>query len=115
MNQLRHPDLSPKELGIVRDVLLKHVPMLEVWIFGSRAKGTAKPFSDLDLCIISNQPLGLAALAHLAEDFAESDLPWKVDLVEWLSCSESFRKIIEQDKIMLKTKGDGRHGSVEQS
>jgi len=37
----------------------------------------------------------------LAEDFAQSDLPWKVDVVDWATTSEGFRKIIEQDCVPL--------------
>jgi type I restriction enzyme S subunit len=41
----------------VRRILQKHVPGYEVWAFGSRAKWTAKPYSDLDLVIISDRAL----------------------------------------------------------
>jgi type I restriction enzyme S subunit len=33
--------------------------------------------------------------AALADAFSASDLPWKVDLVDWVRASESFRRIIE--------------------
>jgi type I restriction enzyme S subunit len=51
--------------------------------------------------VISKQPLPLDVLAGLAEDFSESDLPWRVDVVDWAATSESFRKIIERDKVVL--------------
>lgn len=40
-------------------------------------------------------------MSALAEDFSESDLPWKVDLVDWWSISEAFRAIIDRDKVLL--------------
>ncbi|MEQ1525285.1 MAG: nucleotidyltransferase domain-containing protein [Gallionella sp.] len=46
-------DLSPRDWGIVRDILAHHVPQYEVRAFGSRAKRTAKAYSDLDLAIIT--------------------------------------------------------------
>ena len=95
-------DLRPDHWEIVRGILQKHVPQYEVWAFGSRAKGSAKPYSDLDLAVITCQPLPLTIAANLADDFSESDLPWKVDVVDWATTRESFRKIIEQDKVVVQ-------------
>lgn len=95
-------DIRPDHWKIVRDTLQKHVPKYEVWAFGSRAKKTAKKHSDLDLCIKADQPLDFKARAKLEEDFGESDLPWKVDVVDWATTSESFRQIIERDKVVVQ-------------
>lgn len=95
-------DIRPEHWRIVRCILQTHVPQHAVWAFGSRAKWTAKPYSDLDLAIITDQPLPLATSAALSDDFSESDLPWKVDIVDWASTSESFRKIIEQDRVVVQ-------------
>ncbi len=98
-------DIRPDHWRIVSGILQKHVPQHEVWAFGSRAKGTAKPYSDLDLAIIANVPLPLSVSAALADDFSESDLPWKVDVVDWASTSGEFRRIIERDKVVVQEKG----------
>jgi len=78
------------------------VPQHEVWAFGSRAKWTAKPYSDLDLAVITDQPLPLKTSANLSDDFSESDLPWKVDVVDWATTRAPFRKIIERDKVVVQ-------------
>lgn len=39
----------------------------------------------------------------LEEDFSESDLPWKVDVVDWAATSESFRMVIERDRVVVQT------------
>lgn len=95
-------DIRPDHWAIVRDILQRHVPQYAVWAFGSRAKWTAKEYSDLDLAIITDSPLPLATSAALAEDFSESDLPWKVDIVDWAETSETFRKIIERDRVVVQ-------------
>jgi type I restriction enzyme S subunit len=94
--------IRPGEWEIVRGLLDRHVPCREVWAFGSRAKGTAKPFSDLDLVILGIQPLTLSTLAELADDFSESDLPFKVDIVDWATTGERFRKVIEAERVVLQ-------------
>jgi len=99
-------DISPADWTIVREILGRHVPAQEVWAFGSRAKGTARQYSDLDLAVVTELPLSLSVSAAIADDLAESDLPFKVDVVDWASTSESFRAVIERDKVVVKERGD---------
>lgn len=100
-------DIRPDHWEIVRDILQKHVPQYEVWAFGSRAKWTAKPYSDLDLAIITEAPLSSGESAALADEFSESDLPWKVDVVDWAVTTETFRKIITRDKVVVQRSSNG--------
>lgn len=95
-------DIQHEHWTIVRDVLKKHMPQHTVWAFGSRVTGNAKPYSDLDLAMISDKPMALTELANLREAFSESDLPWKVDIVDWATTSASFREIIEQNYVTLQ-------------
>lgn len=95
-------DISPEHWQIVNDILQRLVPDREVWAFGSRAKWTAKPYSDLDIAVIGDEPLGLARMAELAEAFQESALPFKVDIVDGATMTESFRKVVEMSKILLQ-------------
>lgn len=106
-------DIRPDYLQIVQDILQKHVPQYEVWAFGSRAKWTAKEYSDLDLCVVSDKPLSFSVLGAMGEDFSESDLPWKVDVVDWATTSTSFRKIIERDKVVVQIRGEGLGAQTE--
>jgi type I restriction enzyme S subunit len=108
MDDMPPIDIRPDLWAIVRDILRKHVPQYEVWAFGSRAKGRVKPYSDLDLAIISDAPLPVRISARLADDFSESDLPWRVDVVDWATTSATFRKIIERDRVVLKQADDPR-------
>jgi len=95
-------DIRPDHWAIVHDILQRHVPQYEVWAFGSRAKGTARRYSDLDLAVITGTPLPWPVSAALADDFSESDLPWRVDIVDWATTSEAFRNIVEQQKVVIK-------------
>lgn len=96
-------DLRDDHLHLVLDILAKNVPEREVWAFGSRVQGRAKPYSDLDLAVMGEQPLGLTVLAALADDFAESDLPIRVDVVDWATTKEHFRQIIASHKIVVQS------------
>ena len=86
----------------VLHILEKQVPGIEVWAFGSRARRTAKPYSDLDLALITEKPMTLTQLANLSDAFESSDLPIRVDLVGWASASDAFRRVISQDRVIVQ-------------
>jgi predicted nucleotidyltransferase len=95
--------IDPAALSQVLNILGTHVPEYEVWAFGSRVHGrNLKPFSDLDLIIISTEPIDSLQLLDLKDAFIESDLPFKVDLLDWATVKDGFRRIIEQDHVVVK-------------
>ena len=98
-------DLNPHHLETVNAILAEHVPECEVWAFGSRATWTAKDYSDLDLAVVGKGPLDWNMLGHLKEAFEESNLPMRVDVLDWHSISESFRKVIERDCVVIQRRG----------
>jgi type I restriction enzyme S subunit len=58
----------------------------------------------LDLVVMADKPLATMRLADLKEEFSESDLPFKVDVVDWAATKEGFRKIIEKQAISFRDK-----------
>ena len=68
---------------------------VEVYLFGSRARGDASPASDIDLAIVSDQDLS-EDLAILREILEESLLPHKVDLVD-LKHAPYLREKVEKE------------------
>jgi len=95
-------DLNPQDWDEVCQILKTHVPEYAVWAFGSRVTGKAKPYSDLDLAIITDQPLSLAAMAVIKEAFDDSNLPIRVDVVDWASTDKVFQNIIRENKIVVQ-------------
>ena len=87
-------DISEVHLTIIRQILKKHIPRREVRALGSRTTGNAKPYSDLDLAVMGDKPLDLKTLALLKEDFCESDLPFRIDIIQWANTSAEFKKTI---------------------
>lgn len=99
--------MSSAERAVVMRILNEIVPEREVRAFGSRVTGKAKPYSDLDLAIMGDQPLPLAMRARLDEAFTDSLLPWKVDVLDWASIDEDFRRIVGKNSVVLKRKTPG--------
>lgn len=94
--------ISAPDWKEVQRILAHEIPALEVWAFGSRARRTAKPYSDLDLAIITPQALPLAQLANLTHAFESSDLSIRVDVVDWSSISETFRQLVFNDRVVVQ-------------
>jgi uncharacterized protein len=95
-------DLSQGELTMVRAILRTHLPpATRVWVFGSRATGTAVRYSDLDLALEGDKPLGPDVLGDIAAALSESDLPYKVDVIDLRSVDPGFRAMIEPEMIAL--------------
>ena len=99
-------DLRPDHLEIVKRILAEHVPGCEVRAFGSRVKWTAKGYSDLDLAILGPRKLKRSRLGLLAEAFSESDLPFRVDVLDWHTLSDEFRQIVTQEYEVIQISGE---------
>lgn len=99
---LHHLVLSAHQLATDRELLRRHLPGVEVRAFGSRAGGQPKPASDLDLLVVSQKPLAPRSHALLADAFAESDLPFKVDVIDASTATPSFRAQALAESILVQ-------------
>ena len=102
MSRSARIDLSPGHRRLVLDVLRANLPLnTKAWVFGSRATGRARRYSDLDLAIDAGRPMTLDETASLADAFSESDLTYRVDIVDWRAIDDRFRQIIAQERVPL--------------
>lgn len=83
-----------KEEKDIRDVVFKFIDSNEykIFVFGSRATGKARKFSDYDIGVEGKKPIAWETMALAKEAFEESDFPFKVDLVDFSFVSDKFRK-----------------------
>ena len=94
--------MTTQELNLLQKILKRYVPEFKVWAFGSRVTGMHKPYSDLDLALVGDEPLAIETRAALVEALSNSSLPYKVDLVDWASTTDSFKEIIEKQKLVIQ-------------
>ena len=87
--------VTDEEMKIVLNIIKSYAENCEVLVFGSRLKGTNKPFSDLDLAFICKEKLDLKKLSRIKLKFEESNLPYRVDIVDYNRVSKGFKKIID--------------------
>lgn len=89
--------LETKHQKIIRQILSKYP--YHFYAYGSRAKGTARQLSDLDLCYQENIPDAIAF--QIEEEFKESDLPFVVELVAWKDMKPDFRELIKESLTLV--------------
>jgi predicted nucleotidyltransferase len=95
-------DLSQAEMDTIRHILRTYLPAgTRAWVFGSRATASARRFSDLDLALEWERPLGLDVLGAVTEALSESDLPYNVDIVDLGSVDAGFRALIKPDMVAV--------------
>ncbi len=96
-------DIRSNDLKIVQQILADALPKnAKVWVFGSRATWKTKRSSDLDLAIDAGRALTRNESSALADAFDESDLPYKVDVVDMHNVSDTFKAIIERQMVTLE-------------
>ena len=95
-------DIAPADLATLHTVLATWPPAeVQVWVFGSRATGEARRYSDLDLAPEGPAPLDSDLLGRLADALSESGLTIKVDLVDLSRVEPAFRQLIERNMVRL--------------
>jgi predicted nucleotidyltransferase len=102
-------DVGRDQLATVERILADHVPECEVRVFGSRVAGTSKRYSDLDLAVVGPGELDPDTLRRLREALEESDLPFRVDVIDWHAISEGFRKVVERKYEILRARHPAGH------
>jgi predicted nucleotidyltransferase len=95
-------DLEAGQLQEVRRILAQMVPGIPVWAFGSRVTGKAKKFSDLDIALASDRPTPKDKLWDLRDSFSESDLPFRVDVIDLASVSPEFKSAVMARHVALQ-------------
>lgn len=75
--------LSSEHVNIIHQILQQSANVQSAYLFGSRAKGTNKVASDIDLAVKGNIPKD--ELSALWAAFEESTLPFFVDVISYKS------------------------------
>ena len=93
MGDVRSPDVTD-DLAAARRIVLAGLgtQRARVFLFGSRARGNARPNSDIDIAVLADAPLEADTLARIREALEESSIPYVVDVVDLATADPSFRE-----------------------
>jgi predicted nucleotidyltransferase len=96
------PEPIAKDLAEVRRIVLNDLRAYaaRVYLFGSHMHGTANRTSDIDVAILSLEPLPLWVLSEIRDHLEESQIPARVDLVDLSMTDPDFRQRVIREGVV---------------
>jgi len=72
--------LSDETLNTINSIFSRYQDVKQVILYGSRAKGTYRNGSDIDLALKTGEGFTFTDLLRVGNDFDDSDMPYFVDV-----------------------------------
>ena len=95
--------LEKDQLEKIQRILKVHFSGLEVDAYGSRVTGVElTPDSALDIVVLSPKPISFEEMVSVEKAFADSGLPFRVDIVDWAKLTENMQKNIKKEHIVIQ-------------
>jgi predicted nucleotidyltransferase len=83
-------------------IIRKHVSNGKVYLFGSRARGTNTPESDIDIAIDGGKRLADGVLGLIREEIEESTIPFFVDVLDFHTLDNAMQQTILKEGVPWK-------------
>lgn len=95
MRAIRDPvDAAKYAAGVIRQHLPD--PAYRIFLFGSRATGSAAERSDIDIGIEGPAPVPHPALAAIHDEIEEAPTLYTIEVVDFHRVSEQFRNVAQR-------------------
>ena len=107
-------EISPRDKAVLREIrqtIQRVVPGTTVYLYGSGARGTREPDSDLDVLLLTERPLSREVENAVAAAVYELELARGIVVstiqyakAEWdapLTCATPFRRQVEAEAVLL--------------
>lgn len=95
-------NLHSKHLKTLQSLFAKHPSIKEALLFGSRALGTHKESSDIDIALKGD--ISPTLIAHLKEELEDSTLPYFCDIISYEKAPKKLKESIDSHALPLYTK-----------
>ena len=89
-------DIKDEYLQWIVQTIQQEISKPTIYAFGSRVTGTAKQYSDFDIAVDASEKIPLLSLSTIEEQFADSDIPFKIDLIDWHRITPEFQQHIRE-------------------
>ena len=89
----------------VVEIVSKYLPNCRIYLFGSRAKGTARKNSDFDIAVDCGSKVPFSVMEKIEGELEELSTLKSFDLVDFSLVSDDFRETIKRTGVILY---DGR-------
>ena len=93
---------SDEQKELILSAIRSRLPKGRVLVFGSRVRGDFKKYSDLDiaLSLTDHSKIKLSDLSLIEEQLSNSNLPFKVDIIDFNAVDSTFQELIQKNSII---------------
>lgn len=95
-------NLAPHHISTLQNLFAKHPSIKEALLFGSRALGTHRESSDIDIALKGD--ISPTLIAHLKEELEDSTLPYFCDIISYEKAPKKLKESIDSHALPLYTK-----------
>ena len=100
MNNRFTVDLPSEYIDLLKSEIQNLLPNSRVVVFGSRVRGNAKKYSDVDLAILDTNKISTKTLRKI-KDSIDPQIDYLLDIVDYNSVSKDFQEVINQTGIEI--------------
>ncbi len=93
-------NLDEKYISQIKNIISAYLDEYNLYLFGSRANGNAKQYSDIDIAI-SSKKITSEIKNKIEFDFENSTIPYKIDFVDLNNISVEFKNQIKNFLIKI--------------
>lgn len=98
-----HSDIYQRSLKTVKSIVLQHTPKrTKVFLFGSFAQGKKRRGSDIDVGFLGAKKIDHSLFYQIRNDIEETEVPFRVDLVDFYGKDKVFKDIALKHTIPWK-------------
>jgi len=98
MNDCVDKKTKDKIVGII-SVL---IPEAKIYLFGSRARGNCKKYSDIDIALDAGKLLPVQDVDEVKSMLNESNIQYLIDVLDFHSVNAGMQEAIMKEKIIWK-------------
>lgn len=79
----------------IKKIIFRHLSpkKYKIFVYGSRATGKARKWSDYDIGVMGKEEAPQAVLASASEELENSNIPVNVDVVDFHHVSDRFKNL----------------------
>ncbi len=105
LNNQTDKKIAPKwDVAETKRIVLENLSpyAVSVYLFGSHASNTMVRSSDIDVAVLSNEPLPTGLLSDIRDKLEDSHILYSVDLVDLSEVSQIFKDKVMKEGVIWK-------------
>ena len=100
--KLKNDNVKQEYKNLILKAIAYHFPEAKVILFGSRARGTNKSGSDIDLALDIGEPIKLREMARTRVTLENLPISLEIDIVDAHNIPDKLKEIIAHEGIVWK-------------